>query len=197
MKTFKNYALLIMAFSFLFAGCHTIKKAASTKSAETSSVEIVKKFTDTSVFSIDTSKSSDSEIVYKKTEYYPPTAYSVTNPTKTYSMYTFSDEPAKGSVKSEETLTVKAKSDAKGKTEVQKAIKLDSTAVENKVQSTITEQTEEPAKDPKRFRYIFYILILIVSVVLGVLIYFKILSIPNWIKSAFSALFKFFKSLKK
>jgi uncharacterized protein YceK len=189
--------ILFLVISFLIAGCHTIKKATLTKSAEISSVEIVKKFTDTSVFSIDTSKSSDSEIVYKKTEYYPPTAYSVTNPTKTYSMYTFSDEPAKGSVKSEETLTVKAKSDAKGKTEVQKAIKLDSTAVENKVQSTSTEQTEEPAKDPKRFRYIFYILILIVSVVLGVLIYFKMLKLPEWLKTAFSGVLKFFKSFKK
>ena len=176
--------IIIILIVVLVAGCSLQKKSVRTKTEETKTIETKKTVSDQSVFTIDTTKISDLEATYTKVEYYPP----VSEPTSTASR-SVGEASIKAPVKSVETWTVKKKTVTKGETVIQNAIQIDSTS---QIASNVIQETEEktqPAPDPKRWRYIFYILVLCA----GAIIYLKRSGVFTWLKSVLSVVRNFLK----
>ena len=142
---------------------------------------------------VDTTKREDLEVVYTKVEYYPPGATDSTSSRRqengtampkvdTYAKGQSYHPPPAGPVKSVETYTIKRKREALGKV---KLVSYSETKTDSSViRKTAASQITKPAKDPYRWRYIFYIfLILLVAAV-----FFwvrKKFSIAGWIKKIF------------
>lgn len=105
------------------------------------------------------------EITWTRREYYEPTP-DTTGAAK---------EPGTpGPLKSEETLSIRQESQSQ--TQAATEERRDSAAVETdsgKIDVT-TETKEEPAKDPQRFRYIFYIIVAVAVIGLALFLYFKL-----------------------
>ena len=104
------------------------------------------------------------EIEFTRREYYEPQPGDST-----------AKEPGTpGPLKSEETLTIRKESET-GTTTTQEE-RRDSVRAETDSGKldVKTETKEEPAKDPQRFRYIFYIIVAVAVIALAVFLYFKI-----------------------
>jgi hypothetical protein len=157
----------------LASGCSLQKKSVSSKIVESNSAEVKTTLSDQSVFTIDTSKTSNKEIVYSKTEYYPPAENSGT------ATATQNDKDVKGAVKSVETYTVREKSDTKGQSKIENNIRKDSAAVVKNDVISETVQKTKPAPDPHRWMWIFGILVICA----GTFIYVKRSKVFPWIKS--------------
>ena len=184
--------IIIILIVVLVAGCSLQKKSVRTKTEETKTIETKKTVSDQSVFTIDTTKISDLEATYTKVEYYPPASEPTSTAGSTASRSPTSsvgEASIKAPVKSVETWTVKEKTVTKGETVIQKAIQNDSTS---QIASNVIQETEEktqPAPDPKRWRYIFYILVLCA----GAIIYLKRSGVFTWLKSVLSVVRNFLK----
>lgn len=105
------------------------------------------------------------EITWTRREYYEP------KPDTTGA----AKEPGTpGPLKSEETLSIRK--ETQSQTQAATEERRDSAAVETdsgKIDVT-TETKEEPAKDPQRFRYIFYIIVAVAVIGLALFLYFKL-----------------------
>lgn len=105
------------------------------------------------------------EITWTRREYYEPKP-DTTGATK---------EPGTpGPLKSEETMSIRK--ETQSQTQAATEEHRDSAAVETdsgKIDVT-TETKEEPAKDPQRFRYIFYIIVAVAVIGLALFLYFKL-----------------------
>ena len=105
------------------------------------------------------------EITWTRREYYEP------KPDTTGA----AKEPGTpGPLKSEETMSIRK--ETQSQTQAATEERRDSEAVETdsgKIDVT-TETKEEPAKDPQRFRYIFYIIVAVAVIGLALFLYFKL-----------------------
>lgn len=105
------------------------------------------------------------EITWTRREYYEP------KPDTTGA----AKEPGTpGPLKSEETMSIRKETQIQ--TQAATEERRDSAAVETdsgKIDVT-TETKEEPAKDPQRFRYIFYIIVAVAVIGLALFLYFKL-----------------------
>lgn len=105
------------------------------------------------------------EITWTRREYYEPTPDTTDAP----------KEPGTpGPLKSEETMSIRK--ETQSQTQAATEERRDSAAVETdsgKIDVT-TETKEEPAKDPQRFRYIFYIIVAVAVIGLALFLYFKL-----------------------
>lgn len=105
------------------------------------------------------------EITWTRREYYEP------KPDTTGA----AKEPGTpGPLKSEETMSIRK--ETQSQTQAATEERRDSAAVETdsgKIDVT-TETKEEPAKDPQRFRYIFYIIVAVAVIGLALFLYFKL-----------------------
>lgn len=105
------------------------------------------------------------EITWTRREYYEPKP-DTTGEAK---------EPGTpGPLKSEETMSIRK--ETQSQTQAATEERRDSAAVETdsgKIDVT-TETKEEPAKDPQRFRYIFYIIVAVAVIGLALFLYFKL-----------------------
>jgi len=162
--------LFIIAISTLLLSCN--RKHVTRKTS--GSQEIQKSFEDSKlvVQFVDTTKREDLEVVYTKVEYYPPgtdTSYTLPsrhgeNDAATPKANKSAKEqsyhpPPEGAVKSVETFTIKRKREDLGKSEVVNYS-------ETKADTFLAWKTEaseitKVAKDPYRWRYIFYILLIL------------------------------------
>ena len=148
--------LILFLIVFLTSGCSLQKKTAVTKTAETQTASVVETYSDKSVFAIDTTKANNLDITYTKVEYYEPRQADTTKATVQQ-------------IKSVETLTVKKSAVVKGETIVQKAIQNDSTTQTAVTVNQEIKETVNPAPNPRRWMWIFFILALLT----GVFIYIK------------------------
>jgi hypothetical protein len=141
--------------------------------------------------SIDTSSSEDVEITYTKVEYYPPGEHEVAiqeqNPYIIHTTGGASDQSSAGRAsvqrglqpKSVETYTIKKTSKKNKITKVDSSSKRDVVAV---TQTAVEfKEVKKPAKDPYRWRYIFY-LSLLASVVGGYFYFAKRFNPWHWVK---------------
>ena len=105
------------------------------------------------------------EITWTRREYYEP------KPDTTGA----AKEPGTpGPLKSEETLTIRKETQAGTQETTQETRDSAVVATDSGKLDVKTETKEEPAKDPQRFRYIFYIIIAVAVIALAVFIYVKI-----------------------
>jgi hypothetical protein len=148
----KNITLLLI---LLLVGCSTTKKVTTSTLFDKKWAEYA---TSDSTFvntKTDTTKSSTYETTYTKVEFYEPATDSIISKT--------------GPVKSVETWTTKKTEEKKGNTEILQTAKTDSTLKAGSDVEISNSESKEPVPDPKRWRYIFYILLLCV----GIFIYLK------------------------
>jgi len=163
----KNIIILLIALVAL--SCSSTKKvikdqSVSKKWTETETTESIQ-----SVVKIDTTKVSDMEVTYTRTEYYEPVMdQEPANPDTTIAVQRQDQSKKPPAVKSVEVLNIKKKTEEKG-------------AVENihdaktETKQTISEETETDIKTtekskPVQLKYLFYIIILLLA---GYLIYTK------------------------
>lgn len=182
MKTRVLTLFLCLLVGFL-TGCSTPRKLTASKEEKTK-VDQKTKETNTGTFStfVDTTKTDGVEITYTKVEYYPPEPNKEpipepegqVTPSKTsQSEGNRNKEPTpakkqppnKGPIKSIEQLTVKHNSEDKGVSQSQEA------NASSKEETTTTDtdkkeaNTEQPAADPYKWRYILAILIIVIVAV--------------------------------
>ena len=171
----KNLLYIIIAFITLSSCARKAVKVVTVENVATSEVENSKTLVHVD---IDTSSSEDLEYTYTKVEFYHPSEMKVdsANTRNPYIIHT-TDVNASGQAlapdrafvhwgyytpKSVETVTIKKKKAQAG------MVKTDSSTVkEAKREAVIQHKAEiekKPAKDPHRWRYIFYILLLATTV---------------------------------
>lgn len=185
MKTKFLTLFLCLLVGFL-TGCSTPRKLIASKEEKTKVDQATKETnTGTSSTFVDTTKTNGVEITYTKIEYYPPEVNKEPEPEgqvtpgKTHRPEgTASKEPTpakkqppnKGAIKSIEQLTVKQNSEEKGVSQNQEA----NASAKEETTTTDTDKkevnTEQPAADPYRWRYILAILIIVI--VAGTVVYF-------------------------
>lgn len=179
MKTKLLTLFLCLLVGFL-TGCSTPRKLIASKEEKTKVDQATKETnTGTSSTFVDTTKTNGVEITYTKIEYYPPEANKepapepegqVTPGKANRPAGSQSKEPTpakkqppnKGAIKSIEQLTVKQNSEEKGVSQNQEA----NASAKEEITTTDTDKkevnTEQPAADPYRWRYILAILIIVI-----------------------------------
>lgn len=180
MKTKLLTLFLCLLVGFLFTGCSTPRKLIASKEEKTKVDQATKESnTGTSSTFVDTTKTNGVEITYTKIEYYPPTTNQEPPPEPERQVTpgkakrpegnrnkeptpAKKQPPNKGPIKSIEQLTVKQNSEDKGVSQSQEA----SASAKEKTTTTDTDKkeanTEQPAADPYRWRYILAILIIVI-----------------------------------
>lgn len=194
----KRVVLFTLCMVMLYA-CASTRK--TTQSSEVLDVSTEKTESESSNIErlIDTTKTDKKKITITEIEFYPPNVAepNVGKP----------DEPPKpsesnvqgvsldnigsinkGAIKSIKQTTIEADTEEKGESrESESSESAKSEAVVSNSEKT-TNNEVEPAPDPYRWRYIFYILL----IALGVLLYLKRVPILNWIKTILSGIRKIF-----
>lgn len=206
MKTRLLTLLLCLLVGFL-TGCSTPRKLIASKEEKTKVDQSTKETnTGTSSTFVDTTKTDGVEITYTKIEYYPPETNREPTPEPEGQVTpgktnrpegNRSKEPTpakkqppnKGPIKSIEQLTIKQNSEEKGVSQSQEA---NATAKEEITTTDIDKKeanTEQPAADPYRWRYILAILVIVI--VAGTVVYFCLrktkvgITVTSFIKKIF------------
>lgn len=172
--------LLVGLLIGFLTGCSTPRKLTASTQEKTKVDQATKETnTGTSSTLVDTTKTNGVEITYTKIEYYPPEPNKEpapepegqVTPGKTSQPEGNRNKeptpakkqpPNKGPIKSIEQLTVKQNSEDKGVSQSQEA----NASAKEKTTTTDTDKkeanTEQPAADPYRWRYILAILIIVI-----------------------------------
>ncbi len=158
---------LFLACALALTACGTFRKVqTSTRTQEEWNRKIQETIRQEIAVQLDSFRHDLTEIEWTRREYYEP------QPDTTG---TAAKEPGTpGPLKSEETLTIRKETQTTTQTTTQETrdsavVETDSGKLDVK-----TETKEEPAKDPQRFRYIFYIIVAVAVIALAVFLYFKI-----------------------
>lgn len=172
----------IILIAFLFVSCHSTKKLTETKQSNDQTFKSSQVEDKKTEIQKNNDLKVDQEIVIETEEYYPPdiTTGEITPGTN-------NPEPKQGAIKSRTRKTIKAKTEDKGKTITNEESSKKGDVESNNKSTTETKATESPAPDPKRFRYIFGILLILL--IGGFIIYKKWQSIKPKIKLIFRSFF--------
>lgn len=199
--------IVILVIVLLFAvSCGTTRKAVesaqSVISDSTTTTQDVKTATNKT---IDTTRTEHGKITITEIEFFPviPDAPPIANDTRSVdSCGHTAKSPAQpnanvdlqnvgkfnGAVKSIKQTVIESDIEAKGKSdETKEQEQSKSNAIVSRQESEVHKQ-QEPAPDPYRWRYIFYVGLLLTAV----LLYLKRAPILNWIKKILSGLRKIF-----
>lgn len=190
----KKY-LLFLLLVFTFLGCSSTKKM-SEHSMSLQNQSSKNEKSDSNFFTrIDTTKTSEYEFTYTKIEFYNPAGNGKEFKSKEEAapneeglnvdevdpVPSVSKKPPNGAIKSIEQLSVKKKDEAKGQTEASASIKSENEQSDTTNEDVAGKVEETPVPDPKRWKYIFYLALLGVSV----FIYIKRTPIFKGIKKLF------------
>lgn len=171
----KNLLILFLTI-FLTSGCSLQKKTASTKTAETKTATVIETYSNKSVFEIDTTRTANFDVTYTKVEYFEARrSDTAMTPVQ--------------QIKSVETLTVRKATVSKGETVVQMSIQNDSNAQTAATVVQDIKETVKPAPDPRRWMWIFGILVICA----GAFVYLKRSKVFSCIKTVLSIIRKFLK----
>ena len=176
-----NFPLLLCAL-LLATGCGTLRKVQTSERTQAEWDRRIQETVQQEIrVQLDSFRHDLTEITWTRREYYEP------RPDSTGGIA--AKEPgAPGPLKSEETLSVRKESDTG--TQASAEERRDSAAVETDSGKldVKTQTKEEPAKDPQRFRYIFYIIVAVAVIGLALFLYFKS-------RGVFSKIASFFRRL--
>ena len=158
---------LFLACALALTSCGAFRKIqSSTRTQEEWERRIQETVRQELTVQLDSFRHDLTEIEWTRREYYEP------QPDTTG---TAAKEPGTpGPLKSEETLTIRKESQAGTQETTQETRDSAVVATDSGKLDVKTETKEEPAKDPQRFRYIFYIIIAVAVIALAVFIYVKI-----------------------
>jgi hypothetical protein len=184
---------------FLSFGCRTPKKIVGSTSETITGNEKQSETASSETYNFaDTTKKQDVEINWFKVDFYPPETEDRPETIPDNSTLNLLDNIGsskqkkppnnKGAIKSIEGYTVKAKSEQAGVNESRENAQVNKKAEKNEDINRQAEIKEQPAPDPYRWRYIFYILVLLAAV----LLYFKRIPVLNWIKKILSNIRRIF-----
>lgn len=183
--------LLLLLVTCLMVSCASTRKSVQTSCTTDTSIDKVDSQTMKTEKAIDTTKTEDGKITITEIEFFPnvnksDTIKSAINVGGLNIANVGSIKNA--AIKSIKQTTIEKKSEQKGKSnESSESEKIQSTVVATKSNQTSQIQTS-PAPDPYRWRYIFYILVLV-----GIaMLYLKRVPFLNWIKKILAGIRRIF-----
>jgi len=180
----KHFIALLFCclLGFLLVGCSTANKLTTTTKVTTKVDEkrIETTTADNYAF-IDTTKKAGYEVNYTKIEYYPPEPKKAPTqlegakvwPANQGAKEAQTKPPNVGAIKSIETYSVKKTEEKSGVSKKKEAKKMKAAQEIKSDTSTQAETQEKPAADTYRWRYIFYILITVTFLGIGLYFYLK------------------------
>jgi len=176
--------LCLFFCALALASCGTFRKVqTSTRTQEEWDRRIQETVRQELQVQLDSFRHDLTEIEFTRREYYEPQPDSTGG--------SAAKEPGTpGPLKSEETLTIRKESNSGTQTTTTEHRDSVTTETDSGKLDVKTETKEEPAKDPQRFRYIFYIIVAVAVIALAVFLYFKIHG-GGW----FSKITSFFRRL--
>lgn len=185
--------LLLLLVTCLLFSCASTRKSVQTSCTTDTSIDKVDSQTMKTEKAIDTTKTEDGKITITEIEFFPTNNENKSDTTKSAFNVDGLNIANIGSIKnaaikSIKQTTIEKKSEQKGKSnESSESEKIQSTVVAIKSNQTSQIQTS-PAPDPYRWRYIFYILVL-----LGIaMLHLKRVPFLNWIKKILSGIRRIF-----
>ena len=163
------------------ASCGATKKAVKTTFVALDSIAAERVTTEQADVIVDTARSEQGKVTITEIEFFPSVGASPNAAIDIHNVGTVS-----GTIKSIKQTTIETAVEVTGKTE-ESSDKRETESVVNvgTVEDTTT-QRQEPAPDPYRWRYIFYVALLIAAV----LLYLKRMPIVEWIKKILKGIAK-------
>lgn len=199
--------ITFIALLVMLASCGAAKKAIKTTETQLDSLTVAKVVSEQTEKVVDTTRTEHGKVTITEIEFFPPTEIEQpqpepdkpkdsdnkvadepkkTQPTTTASVDLANVGKVQGAVKSIKQTVIESDVEEKGKSEES------SESNETESAATVTKTTEsadknqEPTPDPYRWRYIFFIALLGVAL----LLYLKRTPIVNWIRKILSGILK-------
>lgn len=199
--------ITFIALLVMLASCGATKKAIKTTEAQLDSLTVAKVVSEQTEKKVDTTRTEHGKVTITEIEFFPPTEIEQPQPEPTKpkdSDNKVADEPKKtqptttasvdlanvgkvqGAVKSIKQTVIESDVEEKGKSEESsESNETESAATVTKTTES-TDKNQEPTPDPYRWRYIFFIALLGVAL----LLYLKRTPIVNWIRKILSGILK-------
>ncbi|MDR1416566.1 MAG: hypothetical protein LBJ57_03995 [Prevotellaceae bacterium] len=199
----KQATLLICLCALLLSGCLSPKKIASSATESAASSEKQSEAASSEAHSFtDAAKKSDVEVSYFKIEFYPPAemdgspsaapddAALPESPLTGVGCGDLKNSPrGKAAIKSIEVYTAKAKSEEAGVSESEASAHSSWGREESEDVNRHTEAEEQPSADPYRWRYIFWIVLVLALAAAGIYFWLRksklFVSIALFLKNLF------------
>ena len=199
--------ITFIALLVMLASCGVTKKAIKTTETQLDSLTVAKVVSEQTEKVVDTTRTEHGKVTITEIEFFPPTEIEQpqpepdkpkdsdnkvadepkkTQPTTTASVDLANVGKVQGAVKSIKQTVIESDVEEKGKSEES------SESNENESAATVikttesTDKNQEPTPDPYRWRYIFFIALLGVAL----LLYLKRTPIVNWIRKILSGILK-------
>lgn len=193
----------------LLVSCSATRKATKAKESQLDSTAVVKEVTEQTEKVVDTTRTEHGKVTITEIEFYPPTTIeqpqgelakdsgkkvadepkpteSQPTPKPTASVDLDNIGKVQGVVKSIKQTVIETDVEQKGESKESSESKESENAATVLKNETNTEKQQEPTPDPYRWRYIFYIAL----IGMAVLLYLKRVPIINWIKKILSGILK-------
>ena len=199
--------ITFIALLVMLASCGATKKAIKTTETHLDSLTVAKVVSEQTEKVVDTTRTEHGKVTITEIEFFPPTEIEQPQPEPTKpkdSDNKVADEPKKtpptttasvdlanvgkvqGAVKSIKQTVIESDVEEKGKSEESsESNETESAATVTKTTES-TDKNQEPTPDPYRWRYIFFIALLGVAL----LLYLKRTPIVNWIRKILSGILK-------
>ena len=199
--------ITFIALLVMLASCGATKKAIKTTETQLDSLTVAKAVSEQTEKMVDTTRTEHGKVTITEIEFFPPTEIEQpqpepdkpkdsdnkvadepkkTQPTTTASVDLANVGKVQGAVKSIKQTVIESNVEEKGKSEESsESNETESAATVTKTTES-TDKNQEPTPDPYRWRYIFFIALLGVAL----LLYLKRTPIVNWIRKILSGILK-------
>lgn len=199
--------ITFIALLVMLASCGATKKAIKTTEKQLDSLTVAKVVSEQTEKVVDTTRTEHGKVTITEIEFFPPTEIEQpqpepdkpkdsdnkvadepkkTQPTTTASVDLANVGKVQGAVKSIKQTVIESDVEEKGKSEESsESNETESAATVTKTTES-TDKNQEPTPDPYRWRYIFFIALLGVAL----LLYLKRTPIVNWIRKILSGILK-------
>lgn len=199
--------ITFIALLVMLASCGATKKAIKTTETQLDSLTVAKAVSEQTEKMVDTTRTEHGKVTITEIEFFPPTEIEQpqpepdkpkdsdnkvadepkkTQPTTTASVDLANVGKVQGAVKSIKQTVIESDVEEKGKSEESsESNETESAATVTKTTES-TDKNQEPTPDPYRWRYIFFIALLGVAL----LLYLKRTPIVNWIRKILSGILK-------
>lgn len=199
--------ITFIALLVMLASCGATKKAIKTTETQLDNLTVAKAVSEQTEKMVDTTRTEHGKVTITEIEFFPPTEIEQpqpepdkpkdsdnkvadepkkTQPTTTASVDLANVGKVQGAVKSIKQTVIESDVEEKGKSEESsESNETESAATVTKTTES-TDKNQEPTPDPYRWRYIFFIALLGVAL----LLYLKRTPIVNWIRKILSGILK-------
>lgn len=199
--------ITFIALLVMLASCGATKKAIKTTETQLDSLTVAKVVSEQTEKVVDTTRTEHGKVTITEIEFFPPTEIEQpqpepdkpkdsdnrvadepkkTQPTTTASVDLANVGKVQGAVKSIKQTVIESDVEEKGKSEESSETNETESAATVTKTTESTDKNQEPTPDPYRWRYIFFIALLGVAL----LLYLKRTPIVNWIRKILSGILK-------